>query len=105
MTHADHVGESQGELGKKLESSVRNWRAGVTVTEVVMQAGPGQGSLSAVAMFPFFSVLILLIFLLFPRARWNDGPQAGGLSSPFFFFGKYLSPRINKTSQSTAAFD
>ena len=24
---------------------------------------------------------------------------------PFFFFGKYLSPRTNKTSQSTAAFD
>ena len=23
----------------------------------------------------------------------------------FFFFGKYLSPGINKTSQSTAAFD
>lgn len=53
MTHADCVGESQGELGKEVEG------AGVTVTRGGDAGWARQGSLSAVAMFPFFSVLIL----------------------------------------------
>ena len=34
-----------------------------------------------------------------------DPRQVACLLPFFFFFGKYLSPGINKTSQSTAAFD
>lgn len=78
MTHEITRGESQGEPGTKLES----WR---TVTEVVMQAA-GAGLPVCCGVFPFFSVLILLIFSLFPRARWNDGPQAGVAYRLLFFW-------------------
>lgn len=53
--------------------------------------------------YSYFSFLLLLLMsLLFPRAKWYDGPQAGGLDGPqagglvFFFFFNICPPGLLK---------